>query len=602
MAQLLKQKIMTIAVTWVVLTVCASGQTGTFIGAGNDDNITVTASSSQGESTPAKTIDGSGLNDPYFAASRFLGQATLGAGYDEILAVKNIGYEAWIDDQFTKPATLILPKMNQVWDQVYAETGDPDLFGPWAVHFNYAWWDVNMQNQDLLRQRVAFALSEIMVVSINSDLGSWGEALSAYYDLLLTHSFGNYKDLLMDVTRSPAMGYYLSHLNNYPEDLENNVHPDENYAREIMQLFTIGLYNLNMDGSRVLDLNGNPVPSYNNNDIKQLARVFTGLGPGSSLPDIMYCPDNPEFGLSIYCTNRTVPMQMYPEFHQPGSKTFLGHTITGSSSYTQTTAMAEVQDAVNFLFNHPNTAPFVSLRLIQRLVKSNPSPGYVLRVAQKFANNGNGVRGDMKAVIKAILLDDEARNGTYMSSPSAGKLREPLIRYTQTGRALPTETDRDRYWNNGFSYLNSTGQQVLAAPTVFNFFPPDFQPVGDISDQNMVAPEFKIHNTSTSVGYINEVDTWVWWALMWSWQGDENNPDNVRIQQNELAALATDEERLINYLDMRLSHGQLTDQTRGILRTALNDLYWTWDNTWIRHRVRLATYLMLISPDYNVVK
>lgn len=579
-----------------------SAQNNNYIGAGNDDNITVTASSFQGESTPGKTIDGSGLNDPYFAASRFLGQSTLGADYDDILTVKNMGFENWIDDQFTKTPTFILPKMEAVWDQVFAETGDPELFGPWGVHFNYAWWDVNMQNQDLLRHRMAFALSEILVISINSDLGSWGEALSSYYDLLLTHSFGNYKDLLMDVTKSPAMGYYLSHLNNYPEDLENNIHPDENYAREIMQLFTIGLYQLNMDGSRVLDLNGNPVPTYNNNDIKQLARVFTGLGPGASLYQMMYCPDDPEFGLNIYCTNRTVPMVMYPIFHQTGSKTFLGHTIPGASSYTQATAMAEVENAVNFLFNHPNTAPFVSLRLIQRLVKSNPSPGYVLRVAQKFANNGNGVRGDMKAVIKAILLDSEARSGDAMNLASAGKLREPLLRFTQVGKALPTQTSRNRYWNNGYSYLNSTRQHVLASPTVFNFFPPDFQPVGDIADANMVAPEFKIHNTSTSIGYINEVDTWVWWALMYSWQHTDANPDLVRILRNEMEAIATDEERLINYLDMRFTHGQLTDETRGILRTALKDMKWSWDNTWIQHRVRLAIYLLLISPDYNIVK
>ncbi|MBK9736220.1 MAG: DUF1800 family protein [Saprospiraceae bacterium] len=382
---------------------CISAQQyNDYIGAGHNIGITVTASSTQGSSTPQKTLDGSGLDAPLFDASRFLGQSTFGANLELIEDVRDLGMEPWIDDQFTKTPQTLLPLVNTIWAEIYAL--DNEAYGPWAVHFNYAWWQRNMTNNDLLRQRVAYSLSQILVTSINSDLREWAEALASYYDIFISESFGNYKDILLKVTKHPAMGYYLSHLNNPAEDLPNNIHPDENYAREIMQLFTIGLYKLNPDGTKMLDGNGNPIPTYTNTDIKQLARVFTGMSGSVTLP-MMYCPTVPEFGTDMYCTNKTQPMKMFGWAHQTGSKTFLGHTITGSSFYTDATAMAEVDDAVNFLFNHANTPPFVSYRLIQRLVTSNPSPAYVGRVSAAFINNGQGVRGDMKSIIKAILLD-----------------------------------------------------------------------------------------------------------------------------------------------------------------------------------------------------
>ncbi|MFZ1749101.1 MAG: DUF1800 family protein [Saprospiraceae bacterium] len=571
-----------------------------YIGAGHNIGVSVTASSSVGTSSPNKTLDASGLEVATYSASRFLGQATMGAGQTQIDSVKNMGYDAWINNQFNKSPQLILPEMQNIWSQIYAL--DNEAFGPWAVHFNYAWWQVNMTNQDLLRQRVAYGLSQILVTSIQSDLRDWGESISSYYDILIRNAFGNYKDILLEVTKHPAMGYYLSHLNNPPEDLANNIHPDENFAREIMQLFTIGLYQLNQDGTRVLNGSGNPIPTYDNNDIKQLASVFTGLGGGAGLT-MMYCPAQPEFGTNIYCLEKTTPMKMFAWAHQRGAKTFLGHTITGSNNYTEATAMAEIDDAVTFLFDHPNTAPFVSYRLIQRLVKSNPSPAYVGRVAAKFADNGQGVRGDMKAVIKAILLDSEARNQADFDLPVADKLREPFLRYTQVSRALPTASDRNRYWNNGFNYLDATRQHVMASPTVFNFYLPDYQPVGDIAAMGLESPEFKLHNTATSVGYINSVHHWVLWdGLMYSWEGSEDDPDGVRLLTTDLQANCDDTETLINRLDVLLTHGQLSDQTRQLMRNTLNPIYWTWDQGWRYWRVRLAIYLFMISPDYNCVK
>ncbi len=573
-----------------------------YIGAGHNIGITVTASSSSGISTPAKTLDGSGLDALTYDASRFLGQTTFGANMETIEEVRDMGYDAWIDDQFTKPPQTILPLMNTIWDEIYAL--DDTSFGPYALHFNYAWWQRNMTNEDLLRQRTAYALSQILVTSINSDLRDWGDALSSYYDIFINNAFGNYKDILLQVTKHPAMGYYLSHLNNPREDVQNNIHPDENFAREIMQLFSIGLFQLNPDGTLVIDGSGNPIPTYYNEDIKELAKVLTGMGGGATIEN-MYCPEQPEFGLNIYCLDKTLPMVMYAWAHEPGSKTFLGHTIPGSSTYTSATAMAEVDEAIDVLFNHPNTGPFVSYRLIQRLVTSNPSPAYLGRVAAKFGDNGSGVRGDMKAVLKAIFLDEEARSEEAYLNPYSGKLREPMLRYTHIARALPTDSHRDRYWNNGYNYLDATRQHVMASPSVFNFYGPDYQPVGDWSALNLVAPEFKIHNTATSVGYINSVHAWILWnSLMYSWEGSyPDDQDGVWLLLNELEAVANDSENLINELDKIFTHGQLSDETRQVMRDALNPIQTPWDEDSPNGiRVKLALYLMMISPDYNCTK
>jgi uncharacterized protein (DUF1800 family) len=595
-----------------------------YVGAGHNAGVTVTASSFVGDATPAKTMDGSGMNDDIMAASRFINQATMGGNAATINSALNMGYGPWIDDQFTKAPSNILPVMNTIWNEIY--TLDPGRFGPYALHFNYAWWQVNMTNQDLLRQKTAYALSQILVTSINSDLRDWGESLSSYYDIFINQAFGNYKDILLEVTKHPAMGYYLSHMNNPKTDLVNNIRPDENYAREIMQLFTIGLYQLNQNGTRILDSNGNPVPTYNNEDIKEMAKIFTGLHGGAVLPcpadpyppqctcwssnnpafcdtlDYTCCwwPTAPEFGTNIYVLDKTVPMIMSNENHEPGPKTMPDGTVINIPN----NGMAEVEAAVNWLFNHPSTAPFVSYRLIQRFVKSNPSPDYVFRVASKFIDNGSGIRGDMKAVIKAILMDEEARSSEGYLDVSAGKLREPFLRYTHLAKSLPTITDQGRYWNNGYNYLNATRQHVMASPTVFNFYLPDFQPVGDIGSAGLVAPEFKLHNTATSIGYINEVHGWtIWNGLMYSWEGSwPDNLDGAYLLTTDLQNISNDTEDLINELDMLLTHGQLSDETRQILRTALNPLYWTWDTSSAYHRTRLAIYLIMISPDYNCVR
>lgn len=576
-----------------------------YIGAGHSDGITVTTSSSEGHAIGDKTINGNGLDADLFEASRFLSQATFGASLGEIEALaEDMDFEAWIDNQVTLPQTEYLQPMWDIWDEILAARiangEDPeDIFGPWAVHWNYTWWQNMMDNDDQLRQRVALALSEICVISINSDIRDWAWGMSDYYDMLMTHSFGNYKDLLKDVSLHPIMGYYLSHLNNSKAIPEENIHPDENYAREIMQLFSIGLYELNLNGTEKLDVDGNPIPTYDNDDIKELAKVFTGLGPGGLEPWVDWT-DEPYFGLGIWGASKIDPMVMYQDDHETEEKVLLGtYTIPANQP-----GMQDVDDAIDFLFNHDNVAPFVAYRLIQRFVTSNPSPDYVERVAMAFEDDGNGVRGDMVAVIKAVLLDEEARSCNGMQTDHAGKLRTPTMKYTQVAKGMALDSPLGRYWNNGFNSYDNTLHHPLMSPTVFNFYLPAHQPVGELSDLNLVAPEFKLHNTSTATSYINQVNAWTNWdSFMNSWEGDLD--ETIRLLTDVYEDLADDPETMINAYDIIFTHGQLTDETRQIMREAVEGVDYPWQDDNIERnydRARLALYFMLISPDYNITK
>ena len=421
----------------------------TYLGGGNSTNITATASSAYTDTIwdtaphPINTVNGQGMMAPYFDAFRFLQQASIGFDEGHVQDVMNMGVEAWIDHQLTLPIDSVLPKTIEIWEYLNSlqPSNDQDRRPTWK-HFNYAWWHMNTINADLLRHKVACALSEILVISRNSDLGSYGDGLADYYDMLLTHSFGNYRDLLYDVTTHACMGFYLSHLENPKTDTTIGQHPDENFAREIMQLFTIGLYELNNDGSHKMN-NGASIPTYNNDDIKEYAKVFTGLGIGDVEPDLldpnnMY-DDTAYFGMGLWKANVRIPMRMYEwddpwttwrdeDQHEDGPKYLLNGTIVpgGQSGFD------DINDAIDNLFNHANVGPFLAYRLIQRLVKSNPSPAYISRVADAFNGTGpygNG-RGNLASVIKAILMDVEARDVSYQMSDVHSKLVEPLFRYT----------------------------------------------------------------------------------------------------------------------------------------------------------------------------
>lgn len=578
-----------------------------YIGAGNDRGIKVRTSSNTLSSIGENTINGNGFDARKMEASRFLFQASFGAPMEEIEALsETLNYEAWINQQFDLPTTLLLPKLWEVNERskrlFESERDDPneDFFGPYALHFNYAWWDNNIRAQDMLRQRVAYALSQILVISINSQLGEFGEGLSSYYDILINNAFGNYEDLLQQVTLDPNMGFYLSHLNNFKADPDLGTKPDENYAREIMQLFSIGLYELNTDGSRKTDANGEWIPTYDNQDIQELAKVFTGLKGGAWSKEALTFPNISEntpvqFGVDIYGISREVPMQMHQVYHEQGPKTIIGdYTIPAGQP-----GLKDIEDAVHHIFMHPNVGPFVARRLIQQFVKSNPSPRYIEQVARAFNDNGQGVRGDMKAVIKAVLLDEEARTCEALQSATNGKLREPILRYTHLAHSIALDNPDGYYWNTGYDYLSDTKQMVLGAPSVFNFYTPDFQPTGEFSESNLMAPEYKIHDTQTAIGYLNQAHKWTDWnVLFWDWH---SSTPHVETDFSDLMRLAPDPETLVNHLDVLLTHGRLSNETRSIILEAINEIPSSWDDFTL-WRSRIAVYLFMISPDYVVLK
>ncbi|MEL6132656.1 MAG: DUF1800 family protein, partial [Bacteroidota bacterium] len=592
---------------------------------GNGHNQQITIRSSDVNSTPEVTLDGFPEDDQIQIAdaSRFMAQASFGATYPTIQAVAQSGYTAWIEDQIQTPPTYLRPTLNSFIEyrrEVDPEDADED-FPASFVDFRVIWFHNTMTAPDQLRQRVGLALSEIMVVSdVPDELMDSGIGLTDYYDMLLRHSLGNFRDLLMDVTLHPVMGFYLSHYNNPKSDSANNIHPDENYAREIMQLFSIGLYELNIDGTPKLDAEGKQIPTYNNDDIKQYAKVFTGLGAGSFkiFEDDDFEPGElPEFGFGFESAAHDVPMIMNEEMHEPGPKYLLrGEVIPAGQS-----GMKDIEDAIDNIFHHPNVGPFIGRLLIQRMVTSNPTPDYIRRVAEIFNNNGQGQRGDMAAVVKAILMDPEARACTdRVGNIHRGMLREPLIRYMHFCRTMDIRpTAQYPYFiNPGLKFDAATGQTPLSSNTVFNFFLPDYQPNGIISDLDLFAPEFQIHNSTTAVGYVNEVNDWTFFETPMTFyepplpgeiveeeeEEGEADPEfeiedpyerTAYIPMDALIEMAESPTTLLSHLDLLFTHGQLSNQSRDVILDALNQIEDEKD------RVQMGLYLIFISPDYNIL-
>ena len=426
------------------------------------------------------------------AASKFLTQATLGANYPTITQVAKQGESAWLDAQFQQPIHKLLPQ-TKCWEEVYESLGEQaaaEAFGDMALVNRYLWFNRAITAPDLLRQRVAMALSEILVVSDRIDLFNDNALpMSAYYDVLLEHSFGNFRDLLSAVTLHPAMGVYLSHVNNAKADTTKGTFPDENYAREVMQLFSIGLFELNQDGTRKKDANGKDIATYNNATIREFAKVFTGLSYGGEDAQFTTSDDVENF-------NFEVPMVMFDAHHDKTAK----HLLNGKVLPAGQGGMTDINAAIDNLFNHPNVAPFIGKLLIQRLVTSNPSKAYVSRVSAAF-NGGNGQpRGDMKNVIRAILLDPEARQ---TNTVIGAKLKEPFIRYVHLLRAFNANTADGAFMSTGEEIEETIHQFVMSSPSVFNFFQSGFAPNGEIKQAGLTAPEFQIVNAATVIGLKN---------------------------------------------------------------------------------------------------
>lgn len=575
-----------------------------YVGGGHSEGLIITASSSDTDpdwmdgSIPEHTVNGEGLNGPRQEAARFLFQAAFGGDEEEINRLAStLDFEKWIEDQMKLPQTDMLSLTNQVYAQALARNievnGENDDYPKYDIHFQFAWWQAAMTKPDILRQRIAFALSEILVISKNSNIRNEGDALASYYNVLLEHAFGNYRDLLEAVTKHPAMGVYLSHFRNGKTDLENNTFPDENYAREIMQLFSIGLYELNQDGSYKTDVNGNRISTYGDEDIRNLAKVLTGLGAGGLTQEGLDIGRELNFLAPINLTDLTVPMVMYDDFHEPGQKVILGDKIIPDGQ----TGEEDLDMALDYLFNHPNVGPFISKRLIQQLIKSNPSPEYIADVASVFNDNGDGERGDLAAVIKEILLHDEARTCEWSEHPENGKLKSPVGRYVQFARLFALNDEVANYWTSGFRFQANTYQLPLASPSVFNFYLPDHQPNGELADNGLYAPEFEIYNSVTSVGYANEADTWIR-------QGKVFNIQKLNYEVHpsfqDYQASTEDAEVLLNELNTVLALGNLSDPAWGTISEAVS--YVVFGDDLSRQRLEMALYLIMISPEYNIQK
>lgn len=564
------------------------------IGFGQSMGTTV---SNSGSEDGGQTLAQDGYLPNKNAASRFLNQATLGFNLEAIDQVTQMGIEDWIDQQLAQPMPYTLSdRVRHYHDFVRTETNNPSA-GQSKRFWNYAWWHYHMTSSDVLRQRVAFALSQLIVISDQSSFGGNAYALSGFYDILLNHAFGNYRDILQEVTYHASMGTYLTMVNNPKTDTTQNRFPDENYAREIMQLFTLGTTMLNMDGSMQYDSAGVPVPTYDNNDISELSKVFTGLGYGN----------RDRFGRGpSNDSSYIVPMIMYDDDHEPGPKYLLNGFVVPDRNPVD--GNADITDALNNLFDHPNIAPYVSKFLIQRLVTANPEPDYVQRIASVFVDNGQGVRGDLASVVKAILLDPVAKACRSASNTDYGGLREPFIRYVQINKAFDASTLSGNFRNDMRYIYDFTGQRPLSSPSVFNFFQQDYQPIGDIEEAGKVAPVFQITDAQTIAGYVNGLYRFIIQERLvdaydlYSGEPDSTYTDEVaRIDLIDEIALAEDDKlhMLLDRLNLILAQGRLSEQSTEIIIEAVKQFPAN-DAEDLELRTQLAIYLLMSSPEYLI--
>lgn len=534
------------------------------------------------------------LNYTNTEAARFLLQAQFACTPEDITSVRTLGYDAWLTQQF-----------NSVQSQTGTEWLDsrgwhiPDArdkyFNP--VAGDWMAWRMLMTGSDQLRKRCALALSEMMVVSLNPIDGFWPPyVIAAYWDLLNTHAFGNFRTLLEEITLNPAMGFFLNTKGNQKEDPTTGRVPDENYAREVMQLFTIGLYELNADGTLKLDSSGKPKETYTQSDITNLARVFTGYDWNydrvfwQTVPWLTYKVPSTEFTRDR--------MKFDASKHSTQAVTFLGTTIPANTPGSEA-----LKTALDTLFNHPNTGPFVAHQMIQRLVTSNPSPAYVGRVAAAFANNGSGVRGDMRAVWRAILMDTEAR--TLPTDNRAGKLREPIVRLAQWARTFNVSSVSGKWeiydlTTGDFALVltpradSALGQSPLRPPSVFNYFRPGYTPPQTaLATSGDVAPEFQLHNESSTAAYINFLNMCI-----------KYGHNDVIPSYADVLGIAHNSRELLDWLNLYLSGGQLSDTTITLLQGALDADALTAtspDNAKLA-RIYNAVLVIMACPEYLIQK
>ena len=497
-------------------------------------------------------------------ASRFLTQATFGPDAASSAEVRALGFDAWIDQQLALAPALHLPLLQTI--------PNPDQGDRYGV-----WWQRAVHAPDALRQRMAFALSQIFVVSDrDGTLDLQPEAMAGYYDLLVRGAFGNASDLLKDITLSPVMGVYLSMIGNRKQLPGSSVFPDENYARELMQLFSIGLWQLHPDGTRVTGPDGQPIPTYTQLTIEETARALTGWG---------WHKTNPADNLIYFPRNFFQPMNMYQAEHDTRAKTVIDGLVLPAGMEGE----AELDLLLDALFHHSAMAPFLCRQLIQRLVTGNPSPAYVYRVAQVFADNGQGVRGDLGAVVKAILLDVEARADEPSMHRAFGHLREPILRGTALLRAFAIPPPEGVYdlWDTPALFQ----QAPLNAESVFNFFRPDYQEGGILQTANLHAPEFEQLGSAAALRIANGVRSGIF-------DGFFSTQRRVEFDFSSLEALADNPVALTDTLNDLLLAGRMTEG----LRNQVENVVAASPVEIPARRVKSALQLIFISPEFVIAK
>jgi uncharacterized protein (DUF1800 family) len=532
-------------------------------------------------------------------AVRFLSQATFGATANDVAQLKATGLENWTDQQFNMSRATSGKHLEYVSSQIplpipqgTAVTMDP---------LYHSFWRQAMLAPDQLRQRVAFALAQITVISAaDNGLQDSPHTIASFLDLLADNAFGNYRDILQGVSTHPAMGQYLTALANRGD---NGRTPDENYAREVMQLFTIGLFELNMDGTQKM-ANGAPLETYDMDDIRGLAKVFTGWSWGN---EGTADPSNGRFaGNPADPMRRVIPMQFYRQYHSPDAKVFLTANIAAGTDGVQA-----MRTALDTLFNHPNVAPFIGRQLIQRMVTSNPSAQYIQRVANAFATGryttangyysvGSGQRGDLKATVAAVLLDTEARAAANINQEDWGKLREPVLRVAALMRAFEATSQSPGQQFRIGNIDNQMFQTPMRSPSVFNFFRPGYVPPNTaLAAKSLVAPEFQIANEVSVATYANTLQNWIPNGFGSTATG-QTGPD-IRIAATAARALATDANALVDHVNLMLTANTMSTTTRDAIRTAVGSISATATNS-AANRMNLALFMTMTSPDFLVQK
>ena len=517
-------------------------------------------------------------------------------------------YADWLQRQYSLPVSAT------GWDWLEGRgygVNDKNQYVFNSTLADFMVWNQLFTGTDQMRKRMTLALSEFFVISLQSAEFEWrSQGFAAWWDMLGRNAFGNYRQLLEEVTLNPAMGYYLNTKGNQKENTRSGRVPDENYAREVMQLFSIGLYQLNSDGTEKVNASGKKIDVYTQSDVTNLARVFTGYDFDPSVGKFSPRKSDDSGFDSYTLLNKEFarrPMVLDATKHSTLAADFLGASVPVGA-----TGAAALATALDTLFNHPNTAPFFCKQMIQRLVTSNPSPAYVSRVADKFSNNGSGIRGDLKAVWSAILLDPEARSVQAPTTPGFGKLREPIVRLVQWGRSFGFNSASGG-WKmfDTASPAEKLGQSPLRSPSVFNFFRPGFVPPGTaLAASKSTAPEFQLVNESTVGAYLNYMQQVIEVGVFVASPPGAPNPFTGPYVQDITAsfsaelALALDAAALVARLNLVLCAGRLSAATATLMVNALNATALTTASTNEQklNRVRGATLMVLACAEYLIQK